>query len=39
MKVCHYLALLDQLNIEKIEVFFIRNQNGYLQIRHVTLKV
>jgi hypothetical protein len=39
MKVCHYLALLHQLNIEKIEVVFIRNQNGYLQIRHVTFLV
>ena len=33
------LALLYQLNIEKVEVVFITNQSGYLQIRHVTLLV
>jgi hypothetical protein len=27
------------LSIEKIEVVFIRNQNGYLQVRHVSLFV
>jgi hypothetical protein len=27
------------VNIEKIEVVFIRNQNGYSQIRHVTFLV
>ena len=36
-KVCQYLALLHQLNIEKIEVVFIPNQSGYLQIKYVTL--
>jgi hypothetical protein len=35
-KVCQYLALLHQLNIEKIEVVFITNQSGYLQIKYVT---
>ena len=38
-KVCQYLALLHQLNIKKIEVVFIRNQSGHLQIRHATLLV
>ena len=38
-KVCQYLASLHQLNIEKIEVVFITNQSGYLQIRHATLLV
>jgi hypothetical protein len=33
------LALLYQFSIEKIEVVFITNQSGYLQIRHVTLLV
>jgi hypothetical protein len=33
------LALLYQLNIEKIEVVFTTNQSGYLQIRHVTIFV
>jgi hypothetical protein len=33
------LALLYQLNIEKIEVVFTTNQSGYLQIRHVTILV